>query len=312
MLHLPFRSFDADPVMSDIDAYDDGEIRAGWDAGGLEQMSTFKGGATATYELDVSTKGFGKLLGQTLGGVATVGPTDANYEHTFSTDVTALNSNDALTFEANSPFHPSGTAQGVSYHGGKIVEAEFSIETGGVLTASFGLDFEDWTLVTPVALAFPTIASGGAKFPWSLAQVTIGGSAVEAKKWMVKIEKTIQTEERFLRNSDLKKEPIVTGYTISGEVEVNWVDITQYNRAVSTTLATRAPAIVMTVTGPVALAGTTVPRLVFTCPNAWLTGRLVPPVQGRDGLVQTLSFTAKRDASNDALSIAYRTNDTTP
>jgi hypothetical protein len=89
--------------------------------------------------------------------------------------------------------------------------------------------------------------------------------------------------------------------------------LTQYNRAVSTTMATRSPQIIVTCTAPVVLAGmSTAPQLTFTLPLARIDGRIVPPVSGRDGLIQSLSGVGLRDASNKAITIVYKSNDAAP
>jgi len=301
----PFTGDGLDPAFGIVEA--DDEIRAGAYGPRVDQQSPYPGGASGPFGLIVPTKGFGVWLKHALGGASIGTITDSNYTQTFIPG--ALNGK-SLTYQANRPFHPSGTAQAVTFHGVKVTGFELVAEVEDFLRATFDLDAEDHDIATGLATAsYLSITEGGSKFPWSLASITIGGSAVEATKFRVRVNNNMKTDRKFLRGSALKKEPVRNGrMAVDWELDVDWVDATQYNRVAASTIDSRTAAIVATFAGPVALAGATVPQLVVTLHAARFDGGL-PTVTGDAPLPQNLSGVALDNGTNPLITITYRTTD---
>ncbi len=308
--HFPFITDGVEPEFAVVEA--DDEIRAGALTGRVSQNAPYVAGASGPLELYVPTKGFGIVLVHALGSVATGAVVDANYTHTITPTATGLNGK-SFTYQANRPFHPSGTSQAVTFHGAKVNALELSIEKEGFLKASVDFDCEDIDTSTALAaLNYPTIGAGLEKFPWSLAQVTVNAVAVETTMFRFALNNNLKTDRRYVRNSALKKEPVRDGrLDVEWELEVDWSDLTQYNRVAAATIGGRVTQIVATFDGPGALAGTTVPRLAITIPAARFDEGL-PTVSGSEPLMQSLSGVGLEDGSNPVATITYRSNDATP
>lgn len=263
-----------------------------------------------TISCDVPTKTFGGLLTQLMGSVATVGPTDSNYTHTFTWGSPGSLNAKSVTVQLNRPFEDLSN-QAMTYHGGKVLSAEFSIEKDGLLQASIEFDFEDFD--TSTALATASYSDPINQFNWVGASMTVGGSAVELLSCSVKIENPMDVDRRRLRTSALKKEPRVNGRRmVSGEIELDWTSVAQLDRVRAATEAGARTAIVLTCNGPVAHAGTTLPQFTLTVHNARLMSIGDYQSSGFEPSTQRIAFEGEIAPATEMCTITYRTTDATP
>lgn len=295
-----------EPEFGTVDAED--EMYAGALVTRQSSSDPYIVGVSGSLKMYVPTKGFGLLLSHALGSSSVGTVTDLNYTQTHVLSATGKYGK-SLTGQSIRPFNPSGTQQ-FTWHGLKITSLELSIEEEGFLQATVEVDGEDVDTSTAAAVvAYPTIALGAAKFPWRLASFTIGGANTEIKNFRCKVTWPMNVDRRYLRGSALKKEPTVSGKpTIEWEAEVDFADLTQYNRYAAATIGSRVAALVLTCDGPLALAGTTVPRLTVSIPAARFDGP-PPTVSGDEPLMMTLSGIGLDDDTNEPITVTYRTND---
>jgi hypothetical protein len=273
-----------------------------------DRFMPYTKGAKGSVTLDVMGKGFGFWLKHMVGTVGTTGPTDSNYTHT-GTVGSLLG--DFFTLQVNRPFHPAGTDQAFTYHGGKVTKWELSCDLDGLLVCKLDLDFEDHDTTTGLATAsYPT-----AMKPLSFVAgvVEVDDVAVNTRKFKVTCDNKLDTDRRFVRASSLKSEPVETDVReITWELELEFESLTQYNKFRSATAAgamlTKLEGIF---TGDVALSGATLPQLAITM-NDCRVDDGAPAVSGPGPLMLPISGKVLSDGSDEPISLAYRTNDTTP
>lgn len=303
----PYLNDGLEPDFGVISAAD--EIRAGSLVERADQDDPYPRGASGPFELYVPTKGFGLMIAHALGNAAVGTITDSNYTQTHTLSATGKNGK-SLTYQASRPFNPAGTPQQFTFHGVKLLSMELSVETEGYWKASFDCDAEEVDTSTALATAtYPSLAAGAGRFPWKNTTFTIAGTQVEARMFRCKVTWPMNVDRRYLRGSALKKEPTPTGKpTIEWEAELDFTDLTQYNRFAAATIATRTAQLIATVTGNVALAGATVPQLVLTLPAARFDAG-PPTVSGEEPLMQTVSGVGLDDGTNPPITITYRSTD---
>lgn len=264
-------------------------------------------GGTGNVTMPVPTLGFGIWLKYLLGTVATTGPTDANYTHT---GTIGSFSGDSFTAQVGRPWVPSGTVKPFTGHGGKVTSWQMSMDRDDQLMIGIDCDFED--VETTTALATASYPSGATIFDFQGAVITIGGAAAEITNFKVGMNNSLNTARRFL-SSRLKKEPDTAGMpevTWSGDME--FTSNAQYDRFVDADPADNYAAIVATFTGPIAHAGTTLPTLVVTIPEARFDDLTFST--GFDSeMTQSVSGTGDTPSGGaSALTVAYKTSDATP
>jgi hypothetical protein len=264
-------------------------------------------GASGPVTFPVPTLGFGWWLKHMMGAVATGAAVDSNYTHT---GTIASLSGDFFTAQVGRPRVPSGTVQPFTYHGGKITSWELSMDADDQLMFTANCDFED--VDTATALATASYPSGATIFDFMGAVITIGGVNAEITNFKVGMDNHLNTGRRFL-SSRLKKEPDTAGVpevTWSGDLE--FTSNAHYDKFVDADAADNYAAIVATFTGPVAHAGTTLPTLVVTIPEARFDDHSFST--GFDSeMTQSVSGTADTPtAGGSALTVAYTTAQATP
>lgn len=266
-----------------------------------------KKGAAGPVSMDVPTKGFGWWLKHMLGAVSSGTITDSNYTHT-ATVASLLG--DFFTLQLNRPFHPSGTAQAFTYHGGKIPSWELGCEVDGNLTFTANCDFEDEDTSTGLATAsYPTDFR---IFTFVGGSLLAGGSSLDITNLKVAGDNKLKTDRHFLRNSTLKKEPVEQDFRdITWEVGCDFDSLTQRNRFTAAAAASTYAAIVATFDGPIAHGGATVPRLEITIPAARFDAASMN-IGGPEPLTQSLSGMALDNGTDSPITITYRSTDATP
>ena len=277
-------------------------LRTGTRVARSDRFVPYNMGGGGTAEMDVPTIGWSWWLKHLLGTVTTGATVDSNTTHVG--DVGSL-TGDSFTAQVGRAFHPSGTVQAFTYEGGKVTSWELSNDVEGLLVASIDCDFEDVTTATSLATA--SYAAGAAVFAWTGATVTIGGASMELSNFTVSVDNNLKTDRRYLRGSALKKEPVESGMrSIEWSADMDFVDLTQYNRFVSATAAGASAAIVATWSGPVVHAGATLPYLQVSIPVARFDA--VDLSTGAEPMTQSVSGVGLFDGSSGPISITYRSS----
>ena len=302
-----FFEFNGESVKLEQGRVESAGLRSGTRTMRADRFEPYRIGAAGDVVMDVPTKGFGFFLKHMLGTVATGTVVDGNYTHT-GTEGSLLG--DVFTMQINRPFNPAGTNQAFTYHGCKITGWELAADTDGVLVATLSVDAEDADTSTPLATAsYPTDYR---VFSFTGASLTIGGAAVEVKNFSVSCDNALNVERRYLRSTSLKKEPVEDGMrTYEWSCTADFSALTQYDRFRDAARATNLAAIVATFEGPVAHAGTTLPRLTVTIPAARFDA-VDFNISGPEALMQEMSGIATFDGTNSPVTLAYRTTDALP
>lgn len=267
-------------------------------------------GASGGAPMPVPTRGFGWWLKPMMGSLVTGAATDSNYPHT---GTIASIYGTSFTAQLGRPLVPGGTVEPYTYEGGKVASWEMSIDVDGHLMVTLTCDFEDVKNADQggQALAAPGYASGATVFDFTGATVTIGGVSAEMKNVKFGIDNRLNTGRRFL-GARVKKEPTTAGppvVTWSGELEFK--SNAEYNKVVDADAADNYAAIVITFTGPIAHAGTTLPTLVVTIPEARFDDHSFSTSLS-ENLSQTVGGVGHvPTAGGSAMTIVYTTADAT-
>jgi hypothetical protein len=270
-----------------------------------DRFTPYFSGAAGPVEMDVMTKGFGFWLKHMLGQVATTGPTETTvYTHTATmADLFGK----SYTLQVARPFHPSGTVQPFTYEGGKVTEWELANSVDGNLVATLGTDFQQ--VLTATALATAAYPASMENLTWAGGVVTIGGTQVPITEISVKGNNGLNVDRRFINGTTDKAEPTGGRREVSFSLSCDFDTLTQRNRAAGTTRAAALAAIVATWTGPTLLGSTIYPSLQVSIPAArfdeWKAAN-----EGPEGITQELSGVGLFDGTNSAVSIVYKSADT--
>lgn len=258
-------------------------------------------GASGDVSFEVQSKGFGLPLKHWLGSVVITTPGGGTNTRDHTTTLGDPNGL-ALTVQVGRP-DVSGTVQPFSYLGGKIVEAELSNSVDGALMWKPTFDFQSAT--TAQALATASYSASTEILWYSGGSVTVGGSSVNVKDVSLKVSTGIDTERFFIRNSTQKLEPQIAEMTeISGEMTLEFVDLTQYARVTGSTTA----AVVLLWEGST-IETTFKYGVQVTLPTVRFDEG-TPTVGGAGILEQKLAFKALYDGTTEPITLRYRTTDT--
>lgn len=263
-------------------------------------------GAAGSIELDVPTKGFGKFLKWALGSVSTGSITDSNYTHTFTLASTLPSFTAQFARALN-----DATATPWTYAGCKVTSLELMIDRLGKLVATIEVDAQAEENSTSLATASYTASTD--VFSWAGGSCTIAASSAEIDSFRVKITNPLRTDKHRIRGSVLKKEPTRNDLaTVEWSLVVDHTAMTNYNRFKSATRSGALAAIVATFDGPVAHAGSTLPRLEITLPAARFDTADGHNVTDWQELTGSFSGVAMDNGSDPPVTITYRTTDATP
>lgn len=210
----------------------------------------------------------------------------------------------SLTVQIGRP-DVSGTIRVHEFEGGKILSAEFSQNIDEWLGLSLDFDFEDESVSQLLATASYTAARE--IFHWGQCGVTIGGASTDVLGLRWRIETPFAVERHRIASSQLKKEPILNGRRmISGELELEYGGLTEYNRYLNGTIA----ALIATWTSTTAIEGAFFPRLILTGNDVRWDKPSGPNVKGPDLVTFTAPFKCLYDGTDAPFQIDYRTTDT--
>ena len=256
------------------------------------------------------TKGFGLLLKHMLGSIATTGPTDSTFTHTASL---AAMQGLGLTYQKGVGLEQNTLVEPFTYNGGKVTKWQLECALDGILMLKVSLDGQNETQAT--ALAVAVYPSGDELLTFVGGSITIAGAVYDViKKITITCDNTLAADRRFLRGSALQKEQMDASWrNIDVTIESEFQSLTQYNRYAAATAAGTLAAVVATWTGPTLAGASTFPSLTVTMPACRFDGK-TPVINGVGLLDQPLKAAVLNTAggTNDAITLAYVTTDSTP
>lgn len=265
------------------------------------RVRTYVKDGKGTVELDIQNKGFGLLFKQALGGatIAQVGTT-AEWKQTFTPDPSGL-AGTMATVQIGRP-DVGGTVRPFNYLGGKITEWEFGAALDENVKLTTTWDFKGGENTS--ALAVQSLPVDSTPLSFIDGSLTIDAAAVSVQRASVKGVNSLDTDRRFYGTT--KKEPIANGeMEITGQLEMEFEDLTQYNKFVAGTqsalVLTYAYGQIPTTANPF--------KLVVTIPVIEYTGE-TPQVGSSAVLKQALPFKALYNGTNPLITIDYHSSDT--
>ncbi|MGH3922153.1 MAG: phage tail tube protein, partial [Pseudonocardiaceae bacterium] len=196
-----------------------------------------------------------------------------------------------------------GSTRPFSYHGCRVASWKIEAAVGEIAKVTATLLGEDEDTATGLA---------SASYPSSLTLMTfvngvlsLGGSAHDVTSFSLEGDSGLAADRYFL-GSQLREVPLEAEFReYTGELETEFQDLTAYNRFVNGTEA----ALVLTFTGA-AISGAFNFATVITA-NVRFDGE-TPTVGGAEIIEQPLAYKCLGNTSASALTVLYRTTDTTP
>ncbi len=270
-----------------------------------DRQFTDRKGIAGDVSFDVVSKGFGLIFKHMMGTPVITTPSGGTLtrDHTYTIGDLW---NKSLTVQVGRP-DTGGTVQPFSYTGCKVTDWELSNAIDGFLSLKVTLDGKDET--TAQTLGAASYAASAELLNFTGGQIQIAGGNVDVNKFTLKGKTGLETGRYFLRSSSLKKEPIrINMVDITGEVDLEFNSLTDYNRFVNAT-ATNAVQMIATWTGSL-IEGALNYQMKATLPAVRFDGDTPNITDG--GLVKLqMKFTALYDGTNEPVTLVYRTTDTT-
>lgn len=302
-----FFEFDSEGIEETEGRTEGDPLRVGTFVKRNDRFTPYFSGAAGSVTMAVMSKGFGYFLKHMLGQVATSGPEETNvYTHTGSmADLFGK----SFTCQVGRPLNPSGTVQPFTYAGGKITEWTLSNDVDGNLMAELAMDFA--SVDTDAALASAAYPSAMENFTWAGGVVTVGGSAFDITNVSLACNNTLNVDRRQIRGNTDKKEPTGGRREVTWSMTADFDSMAQRNRAHAEARSDALAAVVATWTGPTLLGTTIYPTLQVSIPagrfDSWKGAN-----EGPEGINQELTGVGLFDGSNSAVSVIYKSADTTP
>lgn len=252
-------------------------------------------------DLEVWNKGYGLWLKHMFGGVTSTQPDSVGnptvWDHTFTPGDLAGKS---LTVQFGRPSQ-DGTVRPFTYQGVKVAKWELAVSVDQLAQLKVETIGQDEG--TAAALAAATAPTGLAPFVFTQGTLSVAGSAIDVKDF--KLTGDNRLNDRFKLGVATRKEPLEAGRRdYVGEVTAYFVDFTAYNRFVNGTEA----ALVLDFLGA-SISGIYNFEFKITT-NVRFDGD-TPNVTGPEEVLQPLKVKCT-DAGAGAITVLYRTTDTTP
>lgn len=140
----------------------------------------------------------------------------------------------ALTVQLGRP-SVSGTVQPFSYTGCKVLSWEIACAVGEI--ATLGLTLAGMDEDTSKSLASVGMPAGIKPFKFNHASVKIGGTAAKVKGLTLSGDNGLDDDRRFLGGQTIDEPLEAAIRTYEGSLEMEFVDLTQYNRFIAGTTA---------------------------------------------------------------------------
>ncbi len=166
---------------------------------------------------DMRYSGAELLFKHLLGTVATTGPTDSLYTHTFT--IADELPSPGLTFEINRDI--------AAYFltGGKIASAKFSIAQDGVLNASFTITGKDITTGAKTTESLPTTNL----VVYSKGVVQYGGSNAEVVSFDINFNNNLDSGRRFIGSRNIVEQYRAGRIECTGTLNLEFDTVAKYD-----------------------------------------------------------------------------------
>jgi hypothetical protein len=309
-----FIEFNKESINFTVDRMESKGLRASNRVLRSDRWVAGKKAVAGDVEAEIQTKGFGLLLKSALGGSTITTPSGATLArlHRY---ILADPYGQSYTLQVGRP-DTSGTVNPFTYSGMKVSEFDLKNSLDGFVTGTW-----KWTGQTeamqsgtspynaaPYTLASSSYAASTEILSWIGGTLNIAGSAVAVvTDFSLNVKTGIKSDRYTINSSRLIKEQIIADMTeITGQVSVEFSDLTAYQRFTAGTLA----QIDVTWSGETVIESTTYPYLKVTMPKCRFDGN-TPNVDGPGVLKVDLPFKALYDGTNEAITMDYLTSDTT-
>ncbi|MGH3834191.1 MAG: phage tail tube protein [Pseudonocardiaceae bacterium] len=297
-----FYEFTTESVQLEIERIESQALRSGTRVQRSDRWSSGQKSVGGDVEMELANKSFGLWFKHMLGGVSSAQP-DAGgnptvWEHSFTPGDLPT----SLTVQVGRT-DVGGTTRPFTYHGCRVASWKIEAAVGEIAKVTATLLGEDEDTATGLA---------SASYPSSLTLMTfvngvlsLGGSAHDVTSFSLEGDSGLAADRYFL-GSQLREVPLEAEFReYTGELETEFQDLTAYNRFVNGTEA----ALVLTFTGA-AISGAFNFATVITA-NVRFDGE-TPTVGGAEIIEQPLAYKCLGNTSASALTVLYRTTDTTP
>lgn len=229
-------------------------------------------------------RGQAMLFTQALGANSTTGA--GPYTHAATPGALA---GDSMTVQVGRP-DVGGTVRAFTYSGVKVSRLGIAVTAGEYATLDVDVIAQDVTTATALATAsYPASLS---RYHADDLSVTIGGSAVCVRNLSLDITNALDDGRRCV-GSNLIKEPTRNDHLeVSGSMEIEWTDLTHYNRVSGLTTAALVVAF-----------SKSPDSLTFTMATARFDNAS-QPVAGRGVVYQTLDFMSAGTSDANTLTVS--------
>lgn len=278
-------------------------FRADMQAKRADRRTMVNMGGAGELAFDIQNKGFGLLLQAMLGSIS--GPTQqaATTAYKSTAQTTTLDPQDSFTVQVQRP-DMGGTTRNFTHHGAVVTGWSITQELDAYAMATLQFDFEDVDTVTGAGT--PTYPASTTPFDWTQLVVSLDSTDTDVTSFSLDADLALKTDRRFLRGSELKKQPCRSGVPVfTGQLAAEFEDLTLYNQFVAgTTVPLVATWTGATIESPYPY------ELKITCAAVQYTGES-PEVSLSEVPTQAIPFEVLWDGTNPAVEITYQSTDTT-
>lgn len=294
---------DADTYKKSVEYIESVGMRAGQHSLRSDRSKLIPMGAEGTLSMDVLNQGFGNLLQGMLGSVS--GPTQVASTTAYETTVaTTAAGPDACYTVQILRADVDGTSTAFTHEGGVITDWEFAQALGDNLKLSLNFDFED--VQTATGAGTPAYPAGALPFDWTQAAATMDSGSQCITEFSLSGNLGLKTDRRCLRGSYLKKKPVRASMPVfEGSVTVEYEGNDLYTDFINGTIIPLS----FVWTGTEIESGHNF-SLTITIPAAQLKGDS-PVVSLDDVPTQTIPFTVLHNGTDAAITMVYKSTDTT-
>lgn len=269
-----------------------------------DRQSVASKGANGPVQHDIAFTGYGLLLKHLFGAAPTIsqpsaGPDPTVYEHLYKLgDGVGL----GLTTQVGRP-GSDGTVRPYDFLGCKVTDG--GVSQGLDAYAALDLNLDAQTEQTNQTLATASYPAGQVLLDDSMLKVTVNGSAFDTKQSGWRIDRALNLERYFQRQSTLKKEPKGMGLKpITGSLAGEFEDLTTYAMFTAGTIV----PIVFQWLGAT-ISSTYKYEFTITMAACRLDGP--QPATGHAGILDAdTPFTVLNDGTNEPITALLRTTDT--
>ncbi|RAN92660.1 hypothetical protein GAR05_06152 [Micromonospora saelicesensis] len=264
-------------------------------------------GAGGTLETAVYSKGMGLLLNGLFGGTVTPVQQAATAAY-LQTHALADPFGKFYTMQAGVP-DLGGTVRPYTVLGAQLTSLELACETGGGLTASWGVEARDMTEGQTIAApSYPTIG----EFHFGQATLKMGAFGAEAAvdavtKVSVSVERARHAGGPYMGNQGLRSQGVLNDWTkVSGTIDADFLD----KEVFADRFASDAPvSIVWEFVGP-NIASTYYETFRVKMPQVFFDGD-TPTASGPAEVKTSFPFVAQHDGTNPTITVEYISTDLT-